>query len=685
MLDGLTEAVVTADRAGLVTLVNAMATALLPEIVPGTDLRTCPIPAMARSVRAGADSFDAEHGGRRLRGVRRDLADGRHAWYVRDVTEEHGAHRGARASSGPGRRSSPRPAAASGCRSSASRRCGPPRPCPSPTWPTWPWWCNLPPLPAEGQPHWIRYDGVDPAPATGLATWSLTGSLPGLAEALAGHAAGPAPWPDGETAGLSSVLPPDFGRPGTVLVSPMRGAGRTTGALVLVRRVGRAGFAGRDIELAREFAARAGAALGAAELDGEQVHLARVLQNSLLPPDLPAVPGATLAGGYLGGRGPAAHRRRLLRRLPHPGGGAIFALGDVAGKGVGAAVLTGRVRQSLRTLRLVEQRPLELMRLLNEALFRLPGRGPAAASSPPCCSAPCTPRPAAGAPSGSPAAATRPLWSGRRCGRAVLARRMPVGALAAARFAEAELCLGPGELLLAYTDGVVEARGGPGGQEMFGEERWRGAGLGRRAGPGRAGRPAPRCRRRVARRAEPGRHRDVGRRGGSALTGRTVSWPDAAGRARSFWRTARRRGEPACPSGLGQAAPATRRPTFPGRSCAGRPTGRSRGTAGQGPAASTDCTEAFRCRAASSNSRAPQQRLPGPGGHAGEDVASRWLPVVAQLGEEPAGLGVRCSEISRRSNRPGSRSSMPAATRRSQSRLADGEQHVEPGGQAGGG
>ncbi|WP_244298624.1 hypothetical protein [Micromonospora cremea] len=70
------------------------------------------------------------------------------------------------------------------------------------------------------------------------------------------------------------------------------------GALLLIRRAGRAGFDPRDIELAHEFGARAGAALATAELYGEQAHLARVLQTSLLPPELPPVPGASLAGGY---------------------------------------------------------------------------------------------------------------------------------------------------------------------------------------------------------------------------------------------------------------------------------------------------------------------------------------------------------------------------------------------------
>ncbi|WP_240322453.1 hypothetical protein [Micromonospora aurantiaca] len=160
-------------------------------------------------------------------------------------------------------------------------------------------------------------------------------SVPGLVEALEGDLTEPSPWLDAELADLAEVLPAGFGRPGTVLISPMPSAGGPAGALVLARRRERPGFDKREIGLAREFAGRAGAALAAAELYGEQAHLARVLQNSLLPPALPRLPGMTLAGGYRAagdslriggdfydlfptGDGPVRARRRL-------------------GKGVGAA------------------------------------------------------------------------------------------------------------------------------------------------------------------------------------------------------------------------------------------------------------------------------------------------------------------------------------------------------------
>ncbi|MFF4877710.1 SpoIIE family protein phosphatase [Micromonospora sp. NPDC000668] len=65
LLDGLAEAVLTTDAGGRVTLVNATATELLPEITAGVDLSRCPVPALARAIADDTESFDAEHRGPR--------------------------------------------------------------------------------------------------------------------------------------------------------------------------------------------------------------------------------------------------------------------------------------------------------------------------------------------------------------------------------------------------------------------------------------------------------------------------------------------------------------------------------------------------------------------------------------------------------------------------------------------
>ncbi|MGC4893069.1 SpoIIE family protein phosphatase [Micromonospora sp. DT31] len=481
LLDGLTEAVLTVDPAGVVTMVNAVAAELLPEVSPGMDLAGCPVPALADAARAGAETFETAHHGRRLRGLRRRLADDHGAWYVHDVTEEH-----ARNDALLAERSRTAFLAQAGSRLGLSLHRDQTL-CTAVTLPV-PYLADVavvvhrPPPPAEDKPHWIRYAAGEPGPATGVAGWRTVASVPGLVEALDGDRSEPSPWLDAELADLAEMLPAGFGRPGTVLISPMPGAGGPAGALVLARRLGRPGFDEREIGLAQEFAGRVGAAVAAADLYGEQAHLARVLQNSLLPPRLPQLPGMTLAGGYRA----AGDSLRIggdfydLFSTPH---GGLFALGDVCGKGVGAAVLTGRVRQSLQTLRLVEPRPRELLELLNRALLDAPDAARRAQFTTLLLGA-LRREPDGGlrvrvAGGGHPA----PLVV--RAGGGIETVRvggMPVGALPGARFVDTEVRLAPGDLLLAYTDGVTQARGGPTEPAMFGDTRLRralasGAGL----------------------------------------------------------------------------------------------------------------------------------------------------------------------------------------------------------------
>ena len=241
LLDGLAEAVLTTDETGRVTLVNAMAAELVPEIVAGTELSRCPVAALARAVTEGAERFEAEHHGRQLRGCRRQLAGSRYAWYVRDVTEEHArtdallaersrtaflAQAGSRLGLSLHRDQTLRATATLAVPYLADAAVA----------------LHRPSAPAEPQARWTRYADGDPAPVTGVAGPELTAVVPGLGEALDGQLTEPSPWLDAEPADLAAVLPPGFGRPGAVLVSPMLGAGGPAGALLLIRRAGRSGF-----------------------------------------------------------------------------------------------------------------------------------------------------------------------------------------------------------------------------------------------------------------------------------------------------------------------------------------------------------------------------------------------------------------------------------------------------------
>ena len=129
--------------------------------------------------------------------------------------------------------------------------------------------------------------------------------------------------------------PPAVGRHDRAARRARRGArrGETAGH-------GRPAFDEDDLGSPSRSAPAPAIALDNARLYADRDTVARTLQQSLLPPTLPEIPGLDLAARYRpGGRG-ARGRRRLLRRLPDRADDGWSVLGDVCGKGVEAAGLT---------------------------------------------------------------------------------------------------------------------------------------------------------------------------------------------------------------------------------------------------------------------------------------------------------------------------------------------------------
>ncbi|HWH94092.1 MAG TPA: SpoIIE family protein phosphatase [Baekduia sp.] len=99
----------------------------------------------------------------------------------------------------------------------------------------------------------------------------------------------------------------------------------------------------------------------------ERDRVARVLQESLLPSALPAIPGIDVAARYrpcsdgIGGD--------FYDVFPLPDGRWGVVIGDVCGKGAEAAALTALARHTVRTAAMLHARPGEVLRVLNEALL----------------------------------------------------------------------------------------------------------------------------------------------------------------------------------------------------------------------------------------------------------------------------------------------------------------------------
>jgi sigma-B regulation protein RsbU (phosphoserine phosphatase) len=193
---------------------------------------------------------------------------------------------------------------------------------------------------------------------------------------------------------------------------------------------------------------------------------ARSLQQSLLPPSLPSIPGVRLAALYrpvdaseVGGD--------FYDVFELDSGGWALAVGDVSGKGAAAAAVTGLARHTIRTASLTRDDPAEVLALLNRALFL--GRSEEELEH--YCTAHLTflePGPegftlrTAGA--GHPAALL--MRPGRRP-EPVRAPGPPAGWHVDARYASTRTPLRRGDVVLIYTDGLSEARRG---SRFLGEE-----------------------------------------------------------------------------------------------------------------------------------------------------------------------------------------------------------------------
>ncbi|MFN8075730.1 MAG: histidine kinase N-terminal 7TM domain-containing protein [Kineosporiaceae bacterium] len=204
------------------------------------------------------------------------------------------------------------------------------------------------------------------------------------------------------------------------------------------------------------------------ELLREQTALAQTLQESLRPSALPGVPGIALAArslpagreaddGALSGDFYDVHRAG-------PGRWA-FVLGDVSGKGVHAAVVTALTRYTVRTLSAEGRTPSEVVARLNQAL-QSDDAGPDAGGERFCTLVygHLVPGPG-GEVTVTLALAGHPQPFVRRLDGTVEAVGEPgtvLGLLPDVDVVEAQVVLAPGDLLLAYTDGVTEARCRPG-------------------------------------------------------------------------------------------------------------------------------------------------------------------------------------------------------------------------------
>jgi PAS domain S-box-containing protein len=154
------------------------------------------------------------------------------------------------------------------------------------------------------------------------------------------------------------------------LTAPLVVRGRVIGALTLLFGAARRRPGDADLDLATQVAARAATAIDNARLHRDRSHIARTLQRSLLPPRLPRIEGFEIAARYRAAGEGNEVGGDFYDVFQRTDSSWIVALGDVCGKGPEAAALTALARYTLRAAAISDGAPQRLMASLNEAILR---------------------------------------------------------------------------------------------------------------------------------------------------------------------------------------------------------------------------------------------------------------------------------------------------------------------------
>lgn len=198
--------------------------------------------------------------------------------------------------------------------------------------------------------------------------------------------------------------------------------------------------------------------------EAHAIRLARTLQDTLMPPRSPDIPGLELATAFRPAGDGAEIGGDFYDIFAVGESDWVIAIGDVAGKGVEAAVVATLARHTIRALSVAEPTPAAVLGDLNQVLYANPSDRF------------CTivllrlrqgeegwevtlslgghPAPLLIAPGSPPREVDAPSYL--------------VGAVETATYDDMRLDLPPGTTLLLYTDGITEARHDA---EQYGDER----------------------------------------------------------------------------------------------------------------------------------------------------------------------------------------------------------------------
>jgi PAS domain S-box-containing protein len=155
----------------------------------------------------------------------------------------------------------------------------------------------------------------------------------------------------------------------SAIAVPLRKRGRVLGALQFVMSASSRRYTPDDVALAESVAARIASSVENLRLHEQQRAIANTLQRSLLPAALPDVPGIDIAVRYW----PSGEANEVggdfydIFAVEHDSKWGVV-IGDVCGRGIAAAALTGLARHSIRDSAWHGDSPTQVLTSLHRAV-----------------------------------------------------------------------------------------------------------------------------------------------------------------------------------------------------------------------------------------------------------------------------------------------------------------------------
>jgi serine phosphatase RsbU (regulator of sigma subunit) len=239
------------------------------------------------------------------------------------------------------------------------------------------------------------------------------------------------------------------------IIVPLLARGRVLGACVFANNRQRI-MTADDRRLARTLGERTAVLLDNARLMGQRKQVSHGLQSALLPASLPTIPGHELGARYQSAGEGLEVGGDFYDVVPIAPGNWLLVVGDVTGHGVEAAAATGLVRHTIRSAAMMGMTPSRILDHANNAMLNGAGAIPSGVY--------CTIALAALTTSvdGSKIVVScggHPPPIVRRADGQVetlAARGRLLGYFPTVDADEVEVDLGPGDTLVAFTDGVIE-------------------------------------------------------------------------------------------------------------------------------------------------------------------------------------------------------------------------------------